>query len=159
MRAKKNLTIMFLLFLQKKIIMQYRSTCPLSSFLDIIGDKWSLLIIRDLFIGRNTYSEFLKSPENISTNVLVDRVKKLIAMKIITFERDQNDKKIKYYKLTKKGIDLFPIITEMSLWSRNHLDMEFHPLAIETFNEIDQKGKLKHINDVVTSFNNELINF
>ena len=139
--------------------MQYRSTCPLSNFLDIIGDKWSLLIIRDLFIGRNTYSEFLKSPEKISTNVLVDRVKKLIDMKIITFERDQNDKKIKYYKLTKKGIDLFPIITEMSMWSRNHLDMDFHPLAIETFNEIDQKGKLKHINDVVTSFNNELINF
>jgi len=45
------------------------------------------------------------------------------------------------------------------MWSRNHLDMDFHPLAIETFNEIDQKGKLKHINDVVTSFNNELINF
>lgn len=144
---------MFFFYFCKKLIgMQYRSTCPLSSFLDIIGDKWSLVIIRDLFIGRNTYSEFLKSPEKISTNVLVDRVKKLIDMKILTFERDQNDKKIKYYKLTKKGIDLFPIITEMSLWSRNHLDMEFHPLAIDTFREIDRKGKLKHIDDVVSSF-------
>ena len=130
----------------------FRSTCPLSNILDLVCDRWSLIIIRDVFIGRNTYTEFLKSPEKISTNVLVDRVKKLIDMKIITFERDQNDKKIKYYKLTKKGIDLFPIITEMSLWSRNHLDMEFHPLAIDTFKEIDRKGKLKHIDDVVSSF-------
>ena len=56
---------------------EFRSHCPISSALDIFGDKWSLVIIRDLFIGINTYSDFLKSPEKISTNILVDRIKKL----------------------------------------------------------------------------------
>ncbi len=54
---------------------KFRSTCPVSSLIDIVGDKWSLIIIRDLFLDRNTYTEFLKSPEGIATNILVDRLK------------------------------------------------------------------------------------
>jgi DNA-binding HxlR family transcriptional regulator len=72
--------------------MKNRSTCPVSSLLDIIGDKWSLLIIRDLFIGRDTYSEFLKAPERISTNILVDRLKKLTDAGLIEFTRNSDDK-------------------------------------------------------------------
>lgn len=56
--------------------MNSRSTCPVTNLLDLIGDKWSILIIRDLFIGRNTFSKMLQSPEGISTNILVDRLKK-----------------------------------------------------------------------------------
>jgi len=75
--------------------MNFRSTCPVSNVLDIVGDKWSLLIIRDLFIGRNTYSDFLESPERISTNILVDRLKKLNQYGLIEFVRKSKDKKIK----------------------------------------------------------------
>ena len=82
---------------------EFRSHCPISSALDIFGDKWSLVIIRDLFIGINTYSDFLKSPEKISTNILVDRIKKLRSHGILEFKRDVNDNKIKYYYLTDRG--------------------------------------------------------
>ena len=66
----------------------YRSTCHISSLLDIIGDKWSLLIIRDIFLDRNTYSEFLKSDERIATNILVDRIKKCNLHLSVLMQRD-----------------------------------------------------------------------
>lgn len=130
--------------------MEYRSTCPLSNVLDLIGDKWSLLIIRDILIKRDTYSKFLESPEKIATNVLVDRLKKLQEYGIIGFRRDPNDKKIKYYYLTESGIDLYPMMVEMMLWSKKHLKHEFHPLSEEFFEEIDLKGKELHEIEVMT---------
>jgi len=129
--------------------MKNRSTCPVSSLLDIIGDKWSLLIIRDLFIGRGTYSEFLKAPERISTNILVDRLKKLTEAGLIEFTRNADDKKIKVYSLTSKGIDLYPTMVEMALWSRKHLKMDFHPLAVDMFKDIDAIGVEQHIKNVI----------
>lgn len=133
--------------------MNFRSTCPVSNLLDIVGDKWSILIIRDLFIGRNTFSEILKSPEKISTNILVDRLKKLVNSGLIEFYRDPNDKKIKVYSLTSKGIDLYPVLVEMALWSRKNLNSPFHPLANDMFEDIDSVGVEKHINNVLKAFN------
>lgn len=129
--------------------MNFRSTCPISNLIDLVGDKWSILIIRDLFIGRNTFSEILKSPEKISTNILVDRLKKLVNIGLIDFSRDPNDKKIKTYRLTSKGIDLYPVLVEMALWSRKNLKSPFHPLANEMFKDIDSIGVEKHINKVM----------
>ncbi len=129
--------------------MNFRSTCPISNLIDLVGDKWSILIIRDLFIGRNTFSEILKSPEKISTNILVDRLKKLVNIGLIDFSRDPNDKKIKTYRLTSKGIDLYPVLVEMALWSRKNLKSPFHPLANEMFKDIDSIGVEKHINKVI----------
>ena len=119
---------------------EFRSQCPISSALDIFGDKWSLVIIRDLFIGRNTYSEFLKSPEKISTNILVDRIKKLRSHGILDFKRDVNNNKIKYYYLTDSGIDLFPMIMNLSLWSRKHLHVEPGPFSNRDYGLIDLNG-------------------
>ena len=133
--------------------MNFRSTCPVSNLLDIVGDKWSILIIRDLFIGRNTFSEILKSPEKISTNILVDRLKKLVSSGLIEFYRDPNDKKIKVYSLTSKGIDLYPVLVEMALWSRKNLNSPFHPLAEDMFKDIDSFGVEIHINNVLKAFN------
>jgi DNA-binding HxlR family transcriptional regulator len=133
--------------------MNFRSTCPVSNLLDIVGDKWSILIIRDLFIGRNTFSEILKSPEKISTNILVDRLKKLVSSGLIEFYRDPNDKKIKVYSLTSKGIDLYPVLVEMALWSRKNLNSPFHPIADDMFKEIDSVGVEIHINNVLKAFN------
>ncbi len=136
--------------------MHFRSTCPVSNILDIVGDKWSLLIIRDLFIGRNTYSDFLESPEQISTNILVDLLKKLVHFGLIEFTRNEQDNKIKHYNLTSKGVDLYPILAEMAVWSRKNLDVEFHPLSVEMFNDVDAIGLEKHISNTMEGYKKQL---
>jgi DNA-binding HxlR family transcriptional regulator len=93
----------------------------------------------------------LQSPEGISTNILVDRLKKLVDSGFITFSKDPNDQKIKYYSMTSKGIDLYPVLVEMALWSRKNLDPPFHPLSMEMFKDIDSIGVEKHIENVMKS--------
>ena len=131
---------------------EFRSRCTLSSALDLVGDRWSLLIIRDLFLNRNTYSAILKSPEKISTNVLVDRIKKLRSNGIIDFVKDKNDKKIKYYYLTDSGVDFYRVITEFSLWTKKHLNKETSPLSVKVFKEIDVKGVDVHNKDAMKAY-------
>ena len=131
---------------------EFRSACTLSSALDLVGDRWSLLIIRDLFLNRNTYSAILKSSEKISTNVLVDRIKKLRSNGIIDFVKDKNDKKIKYYYLTDSGVDFYRVITEFSLWTKKHLNKEISPLSIAVFKEIDLKGVDVHNEDAMKTY-------
>ncbi len=131
----------------------FRSSCPLSNILDLVGDRWSLILIRDIFIGRNTYMEFLKSPEKISTNVLVNRTKKLREYGLIDFKRDKIDSKIKYYYLTDKGMNLYPILIEMSLWTKkNFPTLPTHKLAQETFLDIDKLGIDLHNTKVIDTY-------
>jgi DNA-binding HxlR family transcriptional regulator len=101
-----------------------RSDCPVSSTLDILGDKWSLLIIRDLMSAKEcTYGDFLKSTEAIATNILAARLKALEENKIIE-KLDHPDSKAKVlYKLTQKGIDLLPVIIEISLWAEKYFSI------------------------------------
>jgi len=81
---------------------------------EVLGDRWSLLIIRDMMLrGFRSYKEFLESYEGIATNILADRLRKLIAHGIITSERDPSDGRKLIYLLTPKGIDLAPVLTEM----------------------------------------------
>jgi len=98
-----------------------RSDCPISCSLDIWGDKWSLLIIRDLMFAKEcTYGDFLKSPEGIATNILASRLQVLEENKIIE-KLDHPDSKAKVlYKLTRKGIDLLPILLEIHLWAEKY---------------------------------------
>jgi len=98
-----------------------RSNCPVSCSLDIWGDKWSLLIIRDLMFQKEcTYGALLKSPEGIATNILASRLQVLEENKIIE-KLDHPDSKAKVlYRLTKKGIDLLPIMIEINLWAEKH---------------------------------------
>lgn len=101
-----------------------RSDCPISSALDIVGDKWSLLIIRDIAMqGKNTYNEFLKSEEKIATNVLADRLSWLEGVGILVKEEHPDSKAKIFYRLTEQGIDLLPIIMEMILWSDKYLSI------------------------------------
>ena len=89
----------------------------------MLGDRWSLLIIRDMMLrGSRTYKEFLESDESIATNILADRLRKLEAYGIITTERDRSDGRKLMYLLTAKGIDLAPVLTEMVLWAAAHED-------------------------------------
>jgi DNA-binding HxlR family transcriptional regulator len=100
-----------------------RSGCPLNASVEILGDRWSLLIIRDMMLrGFRSYKEFLESYERIATNILADRLRKLEAHGIITTERDPSDGRKLIYSLTAKGIDLAPVLTEMVLWAAGHED-------------------------------------
>ena len=98
-----------------------RSDCPISFALDFLGDKWSLLVIRDLvFDGKRFYKEFLQSKERIATNILSDRLKKLESSGIITSKVYEKLRTQKEYALTEKGKDLIPVLVEIILWSSKH---------------------------------------
>src|SRR5260370_10754629 len=100
-----------------------RFGCPLNASVEILGDRWSLLIIRDTMLrGFRTYKEFLGSYEKIATNILADRLQKLITHGIITTKCDPSDGRKFIYSLTPKGIDLAPVRTEMVLWAAAHED-------------------------------------
>jgi len=89
----------------------------------MLGDRWSLLIIRDMMVrGSRSYKEFLESDEGIATNILADRLRKLVAHGIVTTEPDSSDRRKLIYLLTAKGIDLAPVLTEMVLWAAAHED-------------------------------------
>src|SRR5204863_10161331 len=98
--------------------MKRRSDCPISFALDIFGDKWSLLIIRDLmFTGKKTYGEFLNSEEKIATNILADRLSILEREGLIKKKTDSEKKSRIIYSLTERGIDLLPALIEIIKWS------------------------------------------
>jgi DNA-binding HxlR family transcriptional regulator len=100
-----------------------RSECPLNASVEMLGDRWSLLIIRDMMLrGFRTYKEFLQCYEGIATNILGDRLHKLVAYGILTSEPDPSDARKLIYSLTAKGIDLAPVLTEMVLWAAAHED-------------------------------------
>ena len=115
-----------------------RSGCPISTCLEIIGDNWSLILIRDLFLERTTFTEFMNSPEKISSNILTDRINKLRKYNLIEYRVHPNNRKIKQYYLTQAGIDLYPIIYDLMIWSIDHLDMEFSLTAVDWY----QKNEL-----------------
>jgi len=98
-----------------------RSHCPISVALEIFGDRWSLLLIRDmLLLGKTTYGEFLASGEGIATNILADRLQRLETLKIIESRGDPDNRRRTIYRLTAKGRDLAPVLVEIILWSAKH---------------------------------------
>ena len=99
-----------------------RSDCPISCSLEMWGDKWSLLIIRDLMLKKEcTYGDFLKADEKIATNILASKLQNLLDNRIID-KKDHPDSKLKIlYFLTQKGIDLIPVIVEINLWGDQYL--------------------------------------
>jgi DNA-binding HxlR family transcriptional regulator len=105
------------------MIGDHRSGCPISLTLEVIGDKWSLLIIRDMiFGGRRHFREFLlHSEERIASNILTDRLKMLVGRGIITKTDDPRHKQRSIYSLTEKGIELLPILAQMAGWGRKYL--------------------------------------
>ncbi|STD01888.1 winged helix-turn-helix transcriptional regulator [Chryseobacterium carnipullorum] len=122
-----------------------RSDCPISSSLEIWGDKWSLLIIRDLMLKKEcTYGDFLKADEKIATNILASRLLHLLESDIID-KKDHPDSKLKIlYHLTEKGIDLIPIIVEINLWGEKYLGI---PDERKKLVENIKKDKEKFIRD------------
>ncbi len=104
-----------------KVPLKRRSGCPVSISLEIVGDRWSLLIIRDLMVrGYRRFKDFQGSSERIATNVLSDRLQKLEAAGIIQAEAEETDARRINYRLTEKGIDLAPVLLELLIWAARH---------------------------------------
>ena len=135
---------------------EFRSGCPISSTLDVIGDKWSLLIIRDMLVKhKKTFKEISESDEGIAPSILSARLKLLESYKLIFRTKIPDNKKENIYLLTEKGIRLTPIIIEFSLWGNSNM---------REFNEIDDieglnSDKTLIIQTVQVSYNAMLLNF
>jgi len=135
---------------------KFRSGCPIASTLDIVGDKWSLLIIRDMLIKhKKTFKEISDSDEMIAPSILSARLKLLESYKLITKRKFPENKKENIYLLTDKGIDFTPIIIEFSLWGDSHM---------REFNEIDIIDGLKAdksmiIDTIQNNYNSMLLQF
>jgi len=101
---------------------KFRSSCLIASALDLIGDKWSLLIVRDmLMFHKKTFKEFAACDENVATNLLSNRLKLLEALEVVSKRKLSSNKKENIYLLTEKGLDLAPLIMELVLWSDKYV--------------------------------------
>jgi DNA-binding HxlR family transcriptional regulator len=115
----------------------FRSQCPISLALDVIGDRWSLLIVRDLmFAGKRYYRELLRSDEGISSNILAERLARLVDVGILSRTGDPTHKQKAIYSLTPMGIDLLPLVAQLGIWGRKYL-----PVTAETGAQAEQLEK------------------
>jgi len=123
-----------------------RSFCPVSSALDLLGDKWSLLIVRDIALQKkNTFKEFLESDEKIATNILSDRLSRLEAQGIVSKSDHPHNKVVKVYRLTQKGLDLLPILFDVVLWSDKYLEIANEGRALAEEIRKDRQGLLERL--------------
>lgn len=123
-----------------------RSACPISYFLDFLGDKWTLLIVRDLmFMGKRRYGEFLASPEGIATNILADRLARLEAGGIIKKTNDPDGGSKGSYALTKKGLDLIPAMVELAAWGAKYDAATAAPKSFIRRAKQDRDGLIREI--------------
>lgn len=116
-----------------------RSGCPISIALELVGDPWSLLVVRDLmFKGLRTFNEFQRAGEGIASNILSDRLARLERAGIVTKRSDTLDARRFVYRLTAKGIDLAPVLLELVLWSAKH---EHTEAPATTIREMKQRRR------------------
>ncbi|MCR4301168.1 MAG: helix-turn-helix transcriptional regulator [Sulfuricaulis sp.] len=105
-----------------------RSPCPVASALDLLGDKWSLLVVRDvLFLGKRRYNELLDSPEGIPSNILADRLRRLEQAGLIRKQTYQRNPVRYEYHLTSKGTELLPVFKELASWANRHIPGTLKP--------------------------------
>ena len=131
-----------------------RSSCPVSTSLEIIGDHWTLVLIRDFFLNRVTFSDFKNSPEKIATNILTDRIHKLLKYNIIKFRLNPKNRKVKQYYLTDSGIELYPLIYDLLIWGKNNLDIDYDAFSTKTLKKISTLNREKVIQDNISNYKN-----
>ncbi|WP_031287688.1 winged helix-turn-helix transcriptional regulator [Sphingobacterium sp. IITKGP-BTPF85] len=133
--------------------MKNRSQCPISCSLDILGDRWSLLLIRDLMLSKQcTYSDFLKSEEKIATNILASRLLMLEENGFISKLEHPESKAKVLYTLTKKGIDLLPLLIEMQLWADKYYTIPVEQKEIINAVKKDKAGFIKKQKKILLDF-------
>ena len=132
---------------------KFRCDCPITSALDILGDKWMLVIVKQMLLEeKKTFKDFTESDEAIATNILSAKLKMLEQVGLITKSKLPNNKKTNLYHLTEKGLALTPIILELALWSDSHL-REIHPTILnDESTEILRADKLSLANLLITRY-------
>lgn len=108
-------------------MVDFRSDCPISSTLDIIGDRWTLVVLRSIMVGKRRYGELLEIPERISTNILADRLALLEREGLVRKSAYQERPKRYEYRLTEKGADLLPVIQALVEWGLKHIPCRWEP--------------------------------
>ena len=131
----------------------FRCNCPITSALDIVGDKWTLVIIKQMLLeGKKTFKDFSESDEAIASNILSSRLKMLEKYKIIRKEKLPHNKKTNIYLLTEKGLGLTPTIVELTHWSDSNL-REYHSSIISDSRiEMVRNNKEKSIKMIVENY-------
>jgi DNA-binding HxlR family transcriptional regulator len=104
-----------------------RSGCPIATTLDIVGDRWSLLILRDMFVGKSRYGEFLTSPEHVPTNILAERLKRLERYGLISKAAYQTNPPRYEYRLTADGETLLPVLQSICRWANARIPGTWTP--------------------------------
>jgi DNA-binding HxlR family transcriptional regulator len=116
----------------RKLIAERRSGCPVSVSLDLLGDRWSLLVVRDMMVrGYRTFSEFQQAGEGIASNILADRLQRLEGGGIVSSEQAAEDGRSMHYRLTAKGVALAPVLLELLIWGAQHEKTDAPCAAIE----------------------------
>ncbi|HMB60189.1 MAG TPA: helix-turn-helix domain-containing protein [Xanthomonadales bacterium] len=113
----------------KRSKQERRSNCPITNALELIGDRWTMVVLRDMFVGKKRYSEFLASPEGISTNILADRLGMMESSGLIEAKPYQQRPLRLEYVLTDMGMGLLPVLQELCRWGNSHLPYTFVPPA------------------------------
>jgi DNA-binding HxlR family transcriptional regulator len=105
----------------------HRSECPLASALDIVGDRWTLIVVRGLFVGHSRYRDFLHGPEVIATNILADRLRLLESGGMVERLAVKGARSRARYRLTRKGADLLPALQSLARWGFEHIPERWKP--------------------------------
>jgi DNA-binding HxlR family transcriptional regulator len=131
----------------------FRCNCPITSALDIVGDKWTLVIIKQMLLeGKKTFKDFSESDEAIASNILSSRLKMLEEFKIITREKLPHNKKTNIYVLTEKGLGLTPTIIELTLWSDLNIREHHSSIISDSRLEMVKKNKEESIKMIVENY-------
>lgn len=131
--ASKNIFLLPLFIHLNSIYMEhnFRCDCPFTSALDVLGDKWMMVIVKQMLIEhKQTFKDFTESDEAIATNILTTKLKQLEEFGIVLKTKLPNNKKSNFYLLTEKGMALIPVIVELGIWSDNHL-RDLHPSIVD----------------------------
>ena len=131
---------------------QRRSDCPINFALELFGDPWSLLIIRDIvYFGKKTYGEFLASEEGMATNILASRLAHLEHQGLLVKKLSEQDKRKEEYVLTEKGLDLIPVLVEMANWSAEHDPHTAAPAAWIALVKAEREQMIRLMRETVQS--------
>jgi DNA-binding HxlR family transcriptional regulator len=123
-----------------------RSTCPIAGTLDILGDKWTMLVIRDMVFARKRhFREFLESPEGVASNILTDRLKRLEESGIVARRPDPESARQVIYTLTEKGKDLIPALLELARWGAKHVARSVVPKNLARRIKEDRDGLIEEL--------------
>jgi DNA-binding HxlR family transcriptional regulator len=112
---------------KKKLEIAFRSGCPIATTLDLVGDRWSLVIVRDMVVGKTKFGEFLASPERVPTNILTARLQRMERTGLVAKQAYQSNPARYAYRLSEKGMALLPVLQDMCRWANAYVPGTWTP--------------------------------